>query len=118
MKRFRANAVSVGEVRDVNAFCLLLAENHDGSGARLEIQRALTFDEQDRELGQDTYCLGDENGASHYGGVVSWELSTGLLRIHLDDAAKQEMNVDGGYVVEVGPNNEDQLRAGLERTLR
>ncbi len=118
MKRFRASAVSVGELPDVNAFCVLLAEKEDGSGARLEIQRGLAFDDQDRELGQDTYCLGDENGASHYGGVISWELSSGLLRLDLDEAATQEMDVDGGYLVEVKRADEAQLRVGLERMLR
>lgn len=35
----------------------------------LLVQRALSFDDQDRALGQDTYCLVTATGATFYGGV-------------------------------------------------
>ncbi|WP_394840380.1 Imm10 family immunity protein [Pendulispora rubella] len=49
----------------------MLAECTVGSGARLEIQRALTFDDQDKALDMDTYSLCTEDGKTHYGGVPS-----------------------------------------------
>lgn len=47
---FRAAAVASIEIH--GAFCVVLAEDEDGDGdgSVLELQRALSFDEQDRKL--------------------------------------------------------------------
>lgn len=92
MKRcFVARAVSADAFEDLNAFVVCLAEEPDGSGRRLELQRALSFDEQDRRNGMDTYCLSTESGASHYGGVRSWRLTRGLLTLELDARAEKAL---------------------------
>ena len=55
---------------------------------RFEVQRSRTFDEQDRTLGMDTYCLVMDSGASHYGGVIGWQVDeANVLRLTLDDRA-------------------------------
>ena len=69
MRRFIATSVAAANVQDLNALVVLFAENPDGSGARLELQRALSFDAQDCQLSHDTYCLSTETGATYYGGV-------------------------------------------------
>jgi hypothetical protein len=51
-------------------FVVLLLENRDGSGRRLELQRASDYSDQDRQLGLDTYCIVTETQATHYGGVT------------------------------------------------
>jgi hypothetical protein len=89
MLKFRAMAVSTMELPDLNSFVVVLAEGRDGRGRRLEIQRALAFDQQDRSLGQDTYCLCTEEGAAHYGGIIDWTLTGGELRVALDDERRQ-----------------------------
>jgi hypothetical protein len=61
MRRFRANAVAAVELPELETFAVVLAEEPDG-GERLELQKAFSFDEQDRRLGMDTYCLSTETG--------------------------------------------------------
>jgi hypothetical protein len=116
MRRFNATNVSAKELRDANTFAIVLAEGPDGSGRRLELQKALSFDDQDRANGQDTYCLCTEEGATHYGGVTSWSIGTTSLKVSLDDAAATALGVEGFLVDFPGPSLSN-LRAGLERLL-
>jgi hypothetical protein len=74
---------------------VVLAENPDGSGARLELQKALSLDEQDRKLGMDTYCLCTDEGATFYGGIKSWKLMPDLLEINLNMQAAEALGVQG-----------------------
>lgn len=115
---FRATAVSALELTDVGVFAVVLAENADGSGARLEIQRAAAFDEQDEELGQDTYCVSTQHGVTHYGGVSAWRLTSRALELALDPAAAKALGGEPGFLVElVGVDAETlaRLRDGLAR---
>ena len=88
---FRARAVAFEHDTDSDVAYLVLAEHHDGSGCGLEIQRALEFDRQDKELGQDTYCLVADGGVTHYGGVRRWELDESTLSLELDAGAAQTL---------------------------
>ncbi|HTN88573.1 MAG TPA: Imm10 family immunity protein, partial [Sorangium sp.] len=98
-------------------FVVILAEYPDGSGARLEIQKPLSSDEQDRRLGLDTYCLCTEDGATHYGGVTSWALTQSSLEILLDAKAADALGVEGGFVVDFSPESRTALKDGLDRVL-
>lgn len=119
MQKFIARAVSAMEMTDVDTFAVVLAENMDGSGVRLEIQRALTFDEQDKKLGQDTYCLSTERGATHYGGIASWHISGNVLEVVLDKKAAKALGIADGFVVELPPDEKTLfiLKEGLQRVL-
>jgi Immunity protein 10 len=119
MRKFTATAVASTEIPDLDAFVVVLAENMDGSGLRLELQRGLSFDEQDKRLGQDTYCLCTEQGATHYGGVKSWRLKDDELEIDLDDKAAADLGVAGGFVVELKVDKATmaRLEEGLNRVL-
>ena len=86
---FDASAVTFERDDSLNAQYLVLAEHADGGGRRLEVQRALHFDEQDVALAQDTYCLVTEAQATHYGGVVNWLLDGSLLHLELTDEASR-----------------------------
>jgi hypothetical protein len=116
MERFRANGASASELPDLNAFAVVLSERADGTGRRLEIQKALTFDERDKASGQDTYCLCNELGATHYGGVLSWSISKGELRLELDADAQRSLGAKHGYLIEV-PSEISELADGLQRLL-
>ena len=117
MHRFNAKALSAAELSDIDTFAVVLAEELDGSGARLELQRSLSFDEQDQRHGQDTYCLCTEQGATHYGGVTSWTLTQDSLQILLDTKAAEALGVEGGFVVDFAPENLPVLEEGLKRVL-
>lgn len=76
----------VGFVRDADVGYAALVILDEESGDTIGIQRSLAFDEQDRALGMDTYCV-TRGGASHYGGLVTWRLAHGVLALTLSSAA-------------------------------
>lgn len=115
MRRFEARSVASVELSDTNAFAIVFAQEIDGSGTRLEIQRALSFDEQDRKNGQDTYCLCTEDGVTHYGGVTSWVLSKDSLEIRLDAKASTVFGVKKGFAVGLPRDRPARLKDDLER---
>jgi len=88
---FVASAVAFERADDLNAQCLVLAEHPDGSGRRLEVQRSLRVDEQDRSLGMDTYCLVTEEQDTHYGGVLDWRIEGSTLHVDLTEEADRVM---------------------------
>ena len=86
MLQFTARAVTAEEIEGA-VFIVALAEGEDGDGVHLLLQRANTFDDDDRRSGMDTYCLSTEDGATHYGGVASWTISQNRLELRLTDRA-------------------------------
>jgi len=107
------------DVSDLAVFAVIVAENQDGSGCRIEIQRSHSFSEEDRRLGQDTYCVSTAAGASCYGCVSSWCLKGDVLEIHLDGKAARCLGVAGGFLVRLEASEEElqTLREGLLRVL-
>jgi len=115
MTEFRASVVAARELEHFNAFVLVLAELPDGKGHRLEIQKALVVDDQDRKLGHDTYCLSVESGATHYGGIEHSVLTANRFEFVLDEAAA---GVFGGkIVVHFPPEDFSIIEAALFRLL-
>ena len=115
MQSFRARAVAATELLDLNTFAIVLAENLDGSGLRLELQRALSFDRQDRTLGQDTYCIATQDGATYYGGVECWTLNPSSLVLRLSQPAQEVLGVEDGFLVEIPKTYVASLQSALER---
>ncbi|MDA0171911.1 Imm10 family immunity protein [Solirubrobacter taibaiensis] len=97
-RTFTARAVAFWVDEKLNFKALAMAEE-EHSGERLDIQRALVDDEQDRELGQDTYCLVDEYATVIYGGITRWELENGELRLDLTAEASQVLDAGVGYTI-------------------
>jgi hypothetical protein len=116
MRSFTARAVTAQELHDVNVFVVVLAERLDGSGTRLELQKALSFDEQDRTLGLDTYCLCTETGATCYGGIAAWTLRPNTMEIGLDAHAAETLGTPG-FAIAFPPEQHAALRDGLARVL-
>jgi len=119
MAEFDARAVAFRRDEELDTEYLVLAENQDGSGERLEFQRALIITDDDRHLGMDTYCLVNEGGVTHYGGVEGWSLNGSVLEITLDENAAQELGVEGGYRIHLADPQEmaDEVRVGLSAIL-
>lgn len=68
---FTARFAALERVEELNTWVLVLAENADGSGARIEFQRSIVTDGQDALLEMEEYCVCLADGATHYG---VWEL--------------------------------------------
>ena len=94
-RSFDASAVSFERDDNLRAQWLVLAEHPDGSGRRLEVQRPLQVDEQDRALGLDTYCLVTEEQATHYGGVLDWQIEESALQLALTEEASRAIGASG-----------------------
>jgi hypothetical protein len=116
MGRFRASTVAAEESIELGSFVVILAEDEDGDGQRLELHRGLSFDEQDVDLGQDTYALSVEWGATHYGGIVAWRLLGTRLEIQLDQQASGVLETEG-FEIEVPAAKVDLVRKGLQRVI-
>lgn len=116
MISFEARAVAFDRDDELETEALFLAEDEQGAGRLLEVQKAFAWDEQDRRLGQDTYCLVDENQATHYGGVASWRLDANVLEINLTPdasgvfgASSYRIDLDDPCAVELVSKNLPRL---------
>lgn len=115
METFTVRVVAAEQLDDINTFVVVLAEDKSG-GDRLEIQRSLSFDSQDKEQGMDTYCICLPSGACHYGGVLSCEIDQGILQIDLDADASDDLGTDRFQLkLKLQPEEIEQLREGLNR---
>jgi hypothetical protein len=117
---FRAKGVASSELPEVNARAVVFAEDPDGGeGSRLEISRALTFTEQDRELGQDTYSLATQTGATVYGGVRWYTLEGTTLTVRLERRAQRALGVPQQVSIQldVDPDTVARVGAGLASIL-
>ena len=120
MMEFDARAVEFLRDDDLGAQVLVLAEHEDGSGRRLELQRALVITDSDRRLGMATYCLVNEVGATYYGGVEASSITGGVLELRLSDDAASIMDVNEGYRIRLADVQRagDVVRKGLQAILQ
>lgn len=93
MERLHAKAAGAEELPDLGCVVVVFVEQPAGGGWRIELQRSLEVDEQDRELGLDSYCVvtddGEGAGGTRYGGVTGWSIEHNVLHLLLDaDAAR------------------------------
>lgn len=118
MRSFTARAVAAEELPDLETFAVVFAENVDGSGQRLELQRSLPPNEDEEDEDMQTYCVCTEDGACCYGGVTGWSLDGARFELRLDERAARVFGADGFVVtLEEDPAvaNDPALRAGLAR---
>ena len=116
------HAVSLVTVEQtIDAFTVGLAQHPSGEGAYLILQCALTPpDEQDTATGMDTYCLMDEQGAVHYGGIQRAELAGNTLRLRFDQDAAEELGIQSPereLALAIPPGDTARLADGMRRVL-
>jgi len=104
---------------DDETLWVALGENQDSSGRAIVFQRARYFDEQDRALGMDTYCISDAMGATVYGGVLRYRLDENILTLHLTPETATVLAMNNPYrcALQTTPAMIAQLRFGLRRVL-
>jgi hypothetical protein len=119
MTLFDASRVDVEQMDDLNALVIVLSETPDGEGNRLEIQRALVSDPQDAETGTDTYCLCSPNGATYYGGILSWSVNSDRLSVVLDQSAAEALGLPTHVHIGLHVTDDKKLllRANLHRAI-
>lgn len=100
--------VGVRETTDAESWSLLFMECHDSD------------DEQEIQLGMDTYCLVVDPGqATHYGGVLECGITGAELRLVLaeDAAAALSLPRENRFVLDISPYQLELLSRGLRRVL-
>jgi hypothetical protein len=85
----------------------------------LLFQRALSFDQQDRDLKMDTYCVSNERGATAYGCITGYTLRPPWLDLHFTEAGAQDLRLDqrARLKLELSAESIETLRAGLKAVL-
>lgn len=116
---FTVQACAVRQDEDINTFMVVLADSASQPVQVLELQRSLEFDDQDVELGMDTYCIVTNFGETYYGGINSCILEGDSLSIGLSDEAKAVLGVDSFLLsLELASSERILLASGLERLFR
>jgi Immunity protein 10 len=114
IESFEADMCSVMNIDDLNAFVIVLANNADLSLNCLELQKSLSNDDQDYELGMDTYCIVTSTGATFYGGITACVLSHARLSIRLSLEATNALGVSGfDIALLISSGEKEQLKGGL-----
>lgn len=117
---FKAAECFVGLEPDGDVFLFIASEQPDGDGRRIELQLAPEFDEQDAEVGMDTYCICLHGGETNYGGVASWSFSQMLLELRLSKDAAAVLGVESAAIsidLSMFHSKRKMIEAGLKRIL-
>lgn len=88
----------------------------DASQDSFQVQRSFAFDEQDVELGMDTYCL-VRDGASHYGGVRSFGHDGSSVTFEFTDAAARALQLPSAVTITISPDQLEPVLPMLQRML-
>jgi hypothetical protein len=118
---FVVRQVAVETYEDLNAEAVAISESiEEGDYMVLTFQRGLSYDDQDRNLGMDTYCVSDERGATSYGCVVSWVIADHVLHLVLTARGAASLGVPEHLTLplELEPDDVLRLRNGLSSVLR
>lgn len=84
-------AVGFGPLDGGAGLLAAVAEGADGSGFSIQFSRAASWDQQDRDLGMDTYCISTSEGATYYGGVVEMTAGSGFIDVDLKPKAARTL---------------------------
>jgi hypothetical protein len=111
----------VAGVDDSECLVAGVAERGDGTGRELIFQASLDQpDEDDADLGMDTYCLVTEQQATAYGCVRELTIDGDRLRVVLSDDALVELGAADSVIevrLAIDTSSRDLLRAMLGRIL-
>jgi hypothetical protein len=111
----------VAGVDDSECLVAGLAERGDGTGRELVFQASLDqADEDDADLGMDTYCLVTEQQATAYGCVRELTIVGDRLRVVLSDDALVELGIADSVIevrLAIDTTSRELLRAMLGKIL-
>lgn len=114
--QFFARCVKVED--DKESITIGLADHQLAPMSYVMLQRATSFDDEDRRLRMDDiYTERDDQRWSGYGGIASCTLQSGLLRIEFNDLGVRQM---GGLRItevsfDIASDQFELLRVGLRR---
>ncbi|PIB05723.1 MULTISPECIES: Imm10 family immunity protein [Streptomyces] len=112
--------VAVQENVPDSCFIVGIAEDEYGEGRYLTLQSGLEEPgEQERRLGLDSYCVVNETGGVHYGGIESVALSADQISFRFTSEAVGALSLpDQEMTLDIAPGSDVQnLRDGLRRVL-
>lgn len=111
---FSAQAVWVDNLPQTKIFAVILEENTDGDGERLEIQDADGTDFNAK------YCLVVATGHLTCDGIASWHLVNKVLQLTLSAAAADALGIPRLVEIAIQTTNGiiPKLTDGLRRILR
>jgi Immunity protein 10 len=101
---------------DSDVETVTMAEEPDGDGFWLSLQASLSpYDEQDRRLGMDTYCLTTSDGSTAYGGIAGFAFGDGWMDLELDAEAADDLGLPRSLriALEIPQADIDSVRIGF-----
>ncbi|WP_189858071.1 Imm10 family immunity protein [Streptomyces poonensis] len=116
-------ALVAGEAVPGATFTVFVGDGEDAesNGYYFDFQRPLReeLDEQDVRNETDSYCVVNESGAVHYGGLEEVAVLPGLLYLRFDDEAVGVLNLPSDIVpLAIDPGIDvDEMRADLRKVL-
>ncbi|MFF6787304.1 hypothetical protein [Streptomyces sp. NPDC012510] len=116
-------ALVVGEEVPGVTFSVFIGDGDDAAanGYYFDLQRFLDDqpDEQNVRNETDSYCVVNESGGVHYGGLKGVSLLPGLLTLSFDDEAVKALSLPSNIIPLGIASGVDfnELRAGLHRVL-
>jgi hypothetical protein len=105
----KVSRVIVEENQDAFMLCLLRDETSEGAYLILQCSQTPPT-ASDVANGLDTYCLLDQNGAVHYGGVTRAVLGGSRLWLSFTDEAAEELGVLGANTITLAVPPRDTRR--------
>ncbi|MFJ8532062.1 Imm10 family immunity protein [Streptomyces sp. NPDC093591] len=103
-----------------SCFIVGLAEDRYGESGHFIFQAGLEApDEQSRRLGLDSYCILNETGGVHYGGLEKVSLSSQGISFQFNSEAVEELDLPASEIeLNIAPEVDlERMRAGLRRVL-
>ena len=111
----------VADVIDDNGVRIVgITEDPDNDEARsLMFMDGPSYTNQDRRLGQDTYCVCDEQQRIAYGAVESYHVTNTALVLNLTENGSDSLDLPRQMILELKLNDHDVdvLRNGLSRII-
>jgi hypothetical protein len=104
-----ASAVFVGELSDIDVFLVAFAQNTDGSGWSLELQRPLS------DADSVGYCIVLDGGPTCYACLKEWHAEEGALTLHLTPDGAEQLGVEPTLVVVFPSTHTADVVRGMKR---
>jgi hypothetical protein len=103
---FTARQVRFERDETLNTDVVTLSDADIGQPVRyLLLQRSTTADDQDRDLGLDTYWVSTDKDEGRYGGIEAYAIGISGVTFRLSAAAAKQLGVPQHFVIGLGQDN-------------